>query len=143
MKKLLLLLLLSLSFGVSADTITYDNFGRGSDGSKCKENTIGGIDCSGGGINGTVRYRSLGSLNRFNGDDGSTCKVNGIGKLVCERKNKVSKDYNTDPNRGNAGAEAAGLAGALLGQGLIGILEALAGNTTKTTQTTIQPRPQQ
>jgi hypothetical protein len=131
MKKLLLLLLLSLSFGVSADTITYDNFGRGSDGSKCKENTIGGIDCSGGGINGTVRYRSLGSPNRFDGDDGSTCKVNGIGKLVCERKNKVSEDYNKDPNAGRVSVEAASQAGALLGKGLIGILEALAGNTTQ------------
>jgi len=64
MKKLLLLLLLSLSFGVSAYTITYDNMGRGSDGSECRI-SFNKLECDG------IRYsQSPGLKGYFTGDDG-------------------------------------------------------------------------
>ena len=127
MKKLLLFLLLSLSFGVSAYTVTYDNFGRGSDGSQCEEDYIGGIVCSGGGINGRVTFTSSG-YNSFYGSDGSECGINTLGNLECNRKNKVSKDYNTDPNAGRVSVEGAKQAGVMVADGLFGILEALVGS---------------
>jgi len=135
-KKLLLILLLSLGFTASADTITYDSFGRGSDGSQCRENTIGGIDCYGGDIDGNVRYRLLGG--RFNGDDGSTCRINYVNKLECNRKAKVSKNYNIDPNVGRATVSGAGQSGSMLASGLISILESLldassSSNNSKST----------
>ena len=133
MKKLLLLLLLSLSFVGSADTITYDNLGRGSDGSKCKENTIGGIDCSGGAIDGTVRYRSVGGINRFRGDDGSECKFNTIGRFICNRTTN-SNNYNS--NRYDAMTAStygqASMEGAAIGILVKSLIDAFSSSNTNT-----------
>ena len=131
MKKLLLLLLLSLSFVGSADTITYDNLGRGSDGSKCKENTIGGIDCSGGAIDGTVRYRSVGGINRFRGDDGSECKFNTIGRFICNRNSNNFNSVSYQPMT-NSTASQGYMEGAAIGILVKSLIDAFGSSNTNT-----------
>jgi len=131
MKKLLLLLLLSLGYVAFADTVTYDSFGRGSDGSKCKENTIGGIDCYGGSLNGNVRYRSVGGINLYRGDDGSECKFNTIGRFICNRNsnnfNSVSYQPMTDSSASQGYME-----GAAIGILVNSLIDAFSSSNTNT-----------
>ena len=99
MKKLLLLLFISLGFTASANSVTYDSFGRGSDGSKC-ENNSRGITCHGGDINGTVRYKVY-KYDKFLGSDGSMCEVNRKGKFECSREDKLEVGSSTSNYNSN------------------------------------------
>ena len=107
MKKLLLLLLLFLGSSVWANSITYDNFGRGSDGSKCKNNSRG-ITCSGGSIDGTVSYKTY-KFDKFLGSDGSMCEVNKKGKFECSREDKFEVDLNNSYNSNTSSSTVEGV----------------------------------
>ena len=142
MKKLLLFFLLSFSFSASADSVTYstsylgDKF-FGDDGSECRMNYNNRLECDGGHLKGSVSYsKTPSALGYIYGDDGSECRMNYNNKLECTRQ----KNYTSAPNSGEAikpthteylDLEPVGYqSGALIAEGLIGILEALMGSSS-------------
>ena len=133
MKKLLLLLLLSLSYVASADRVTYDSFGSGSDGSTC-ENDYWGISCWGGDIDGTVSYRQLGSLNRFDGDDGSECEFNLLGEFECTREDKSELVDDDDNEYINNAAERGRKTGEMMGKAIVEIFGGTPAESSGTSE---------
>ena len=101
MKKLLLLLLLSLSYLASADTITYRSNYSGdklyaNDGSECRIK-FNKLVCEGGDLaRGGVTYSNIQNSKYFYGDDGSECYITSNNNLECKRKEKkkVKQSFN-------------------------------------------------
>jgi hypothetical protein len=136
MKKLLLLLLLSLGFTAFAGTVTYSKSYSGDklygdDGSECRINYSNKLVCEGGDLTRAVSYsKSTSGLGYFYGDDGSECRMNYSDKLECTRKEKVSNTYKTDPNRGRVSVDASYNAGANFFQSLVSLFDSSSSSST-------------